>query len=116
MGWLVDRYSRRKIIYFGMTCWSIAAAACGLANSYWQLLLARFGVGIGEASLSPAAYSIISDLFPPRRLSLALGVFATGSALGGAIAYIVGGAVIGKLEALGTMTLDRKSTRLNSSH
>src|SRR3546814_646680 len=62
MGWLVDRYSRRKIIYFGMTCWSIAAAACGLANSYWQLLLARFGVGIGEASLSPAAYSIISDL------------------------------------------------------
>lgn len=105
IGWLVDRYSRRKIIYFGMTLWSAAAAACGLASTYWQLLLARFGVGIGEASLSPAAYSMIADLFPPRRLALALGVFAAGSSIGGALAYMAGGALIAKFEAMGAMTL-----------
>jgi MFS family permease len=105
IGWLVDRYSRRTIIYIGMTCWSLAATACGLAQSYPQLLFARFGVGIGEASLSPAAYSIISDLFPPRRLALAVGVFAAGAAIGGAIAYMVGGAVITQLQLMGQMTL-----------
>lgn len=105
MGWLVDRYSRRTIIYLGMTCWSVAAAACGLANSFWHLLLARFGVGIGEASLSPAAYSMIADLFPPRRLALALGVFATGSSIGGALAYIAGGALIAELERIGPFPL-----------
>jgi len=105
IGWLVDRYSRRRIIYFGMTLWSLAAAACGLASTYWQLLLARFGVGVGEASLSPAAYSMIADLFPPRRLALALGVFAAGSSIGGAIAYMAGGVLIAYLEAMGAMVL-----------
>lgn len=105
IGWLVDRYSRRKIIYFGMTLWSMAAGACGLASTYTQLLLARFGVGIGEASLSPAAYSMIADLFPPRRLALALGVFATGSSIGGALAYMAGGALIAKFEAIGATAL-----------
>jgi MFS family permease len=105
IGWLVDRYSRRKIIYFGMTLWSLAAGACGLASTYWQLLLARFGVGIGEASLSPAAYSMIADLFPPRRLALALGVFATGSSIGGALAYMAGGALIQYFEDMGATTL-----------
>ena len=85
IGWLVDRFSRRRIIYFGMTLWSLSAGACGLAASYWQLLIARFGVGVGEASLSPAAYSMIADLFPPRRLALAVGVFATGSSIGAAM-------------------------------
>lgn len=105
IGWLVDRYSRRKIIYFGMTIWSVAAGACGLASNYWQLLLARFGVGIGEASLSPAAYSMIADLFPPRRLALALGVFATGSSIGGALAYMAGGALIQYFENMGATAL-----------
>lgn len=105
IGWLVDRYSRRKIIYFGMTLWSVAAACCGLAGNYAQLLLARFGVGVGEASLSPAAYSMIADLFPPRRLALALGVFATGSSIGGALAYMAGGALIAHFNAIGPFPL-----------
>ncbi len=105
IGWLVDRYSRRHIIYVGMTLWSLAAAACGLASSYWHLLLARFGVGVGEASLSPAAYSMIADLFPPRRLALALSVFAMGSSIGGALAYMAGGTLIGALESIGTMSI-----------
>jgi MFS family permease len=104
IGWLVDRYSRRTIIYLGMTLWSVAASCCGLASTYWQLLIARFGVGIGEASLGPAVYSMIADLFPPRRMALAIGIFATGSSIGGAIAYMAGGVVIQKLEALGTVS------------
>ena len=69
IGWLVDCYSRSKIIYFSMTLWSVATAACGHSSRYWQLLMARFGVGVGEASPSPAACSMIADLFPPRRLA-----------------------------------------------
>ena len=104
IGWLVDRFSRRKIIYFGMTLWSLSAGACGLASTYWHLLLARFGVGVGEASLSPAAYSMIADLFPPRRLALAIGVYSTGAGIGGSLAYVAGGAVIAKLEAAGALS------------
>lgn len=105
VGWLVDRYSRRIIIYFGMTLWSISAAACGLANGFLPLFLARFGVGVGEASLSPSAYSIIGDLFPVRRLAMALGIFATGSAIGSASAYMASGALISKLESLGQVAI-----------
>ena len=105
IGWLVDRYSRRKIIYGGMTLWSLASGACGLASTYWQLLIARFGVGIGEASLSPAAYSMIADLFPPRRLALAVGIFAASSSIGSSLAYMAGGALITKLESLGQLAL-----------
>lgn len=105
IGWLVDRTSRRGVIYVGMTLWSVAAAACGLASTYTHLLLARFGVGVGEASLSPAVYSLAADLFPVRRLSLAVGVFATGSSIGGALALFAGSVLIEKLEALGTVTV-----------
>lgn len=104
LGWLVDRYSRRGVVYFGMTLWSLAAAACGLASNFWQLLIARFGVGIGEASVNPAAYSLFADLFPKRRLALALGVFGAGSMVGSALALIAGGVLISELQKLGTMT------------
>jgi len=105
VGWLVDRYSRRIIIYLGMTLWSISAATCGLANGFLPLFLARFGVGVGEASLSPSAYSVIGDLFPVRRLAMALGIFATGSAIGSASAYMASGALISKLESMGEIVI-----------
>ncbi|ODP38468.1 MFS transporter [Sphingomonas turrisvirgatae] len=105
IGYLVDRVSRRWIVYWGATAWSIAAAACGLASNFHQLLAARLAVGIGEASLSPAAYSMIADLFPRRRLALALGVFGIGSVLGSAVAFIGGGAAIEYLEGIGPQEL-----------
>lgn len=105
MGWLVDRYPRRLIIYIGTACWSIATATCGLTATYWQLFIARFSVGIGEATLSPAAASMIADLFPASRLALAIGVFATGTAIGSAIALIGGGELIGELQKIGQITL-----------
>ena len=72
---------RPFIISAGMTVWSIATAMCGLAQTFWQLFLARIGVGVGEAALSPTAYSIITDSFPKSRLGLALGVYSMGAFL-----------------------------------
>lgn len=95
LGWLVDRFPRRQIICAGVIAWAIAAAACGLARNFWHLLLARFGVGLGEAALAPSAYSMLSDLFPRERLTTAMSVFAIGSIVGQAFAFAIGGLVIG---------------------
>ncbi|MBB6425788.1 MFS transporter [Sphingopyxis sp. JAI128] len=106
LGWLVDRFPRRQIIFVGVIAWAIAAAACGLARNFWQLLFARFGVGLGEAALAPAAYSMMSDLFPRERLTTAMSVFAIGSIFGQAIAFAIGGLVIGMaLSAEGNLSL-----------
>lgn len=97
IGWLVDRASRRWVIYGGVTVWSLAAAACGLAQNWLQLFAARLGVGAGEAALSPAAYSLIADMFPARRLAIAIAVFATGATIGTAAAVAIGGWIIAAL-------------------
>ena len=93
-GWLVDRFSRRWIVAIGVFLWSIAATACGLAAGFWQLVAARMGVGVGEAALSPSAYSLIGDAFPRERLGRALGVYNTGIPLGSGLALILGGMVV----------------------
>lgn len=94
MGLLIDRFPRKLVVWGGVTVWSLCAAACGLASNFLQLLLARFGVGAGEATLSPAAYSIIGDHFPPKRLAFAMGVFGVGGILGISAALTVGGMII----------------------
>lgn len=94
IGRLADRISRRGIISVGVALWSLMTAVCGLTANFWQLFAARVGVGVGEAALSPAAYSIISDYFPKDRLGRALGVYTSGAFLGAALAFILGGAVI----------------------
>src|SRR5688572_27532831 len=71
LGRLVDSRSRRGIIAAGFALWSLFTAACGIARTYTHLLLLRMGVGVGEAALSPAAYSLISDYMPPQRRNLA---------------------------------------------
>lgn len=98
IGWLVDRRPRRVLIWAGVGVWSLATAASGLARSFPHLLLARMGVGAAEATLTPAAYSMISDLFPPRRLALALSIFSTGASIGASLAFLVGGLLISALE------------------
>jgi len=67
IGRLADRRSRRGIIAVGVTIWCLMTAACGLARNFSQLFLARIGVGVGEATLNPSAYSLISDYFPRQR-------------------------------------------------
>ena len=94
LGRLADRFSRRWLIGAGIGLWSIATCLCGLARNYSTLFLARVGVGVGEAALSPAAYSMLSDYFPPRRLARATSIFSLGIPIGGGLAYLAGGAVI----------------------
>lgn len=92
---VADRRSRRAIIAIGVALWSAMTAACGLAANFWQLFLARMGVGVGEAALGPSAYSLIADLFPEEQRGRAMAVFSTGVSIGGGLALIIGGLVIG---------------------
>ena len=94
LGWAADRLSRRWVVWGGVSVWSLATMACGLATSFGALFAARALVGVGEASLSPAAYSLIADRFPRRRMTTALSVFTMGPKAGAAVAYAVGAAAI----------------------
>lgn len=94
LGRLADSRSRRGIIAVGLIFWSFASAGCGLARQYWQLLFMRMGVGVGEAALSPSAYSLITDYFPPRRLALAISLYGMGIYLGSGMAVFLGGYVV----------------------
>lgn len=87
---LADRFNRRNIIVICITLWSVMTAACGLAKNFPMLLLARVGVGIGEAGSSPASHSIISDYFPPKKRATALAIFGCGAPLS-AIGFVLGG-------------------------
>jgi MFS family permease len=98
---LTDRYNRRVIVVVGITLWSLMTMACGLANSYTEFFLARLGVGVGEAVLTPAAISIIADSFPPDRRAVPIAIYTSGVHGGSAIANIVGGLVVGFIMAGG---------------
>src|SRR3546814_10232324 len=74
IAWIADRWNRRNLILAGIALWSAMTAGCGFAGSYATLFLARMGVGVGEAALSPAAYSMLSDVFPRNRLARAMAV------------------------------------------
>lgn len=105
IGRLVDRHHRVNIIALGIFVWSVMTALCGTARSFWQLFVFRAGVGVGEAALSPAAYSIIADYFPPKRLGFALGVYGMGVYIGAGLALIIGAAVIALVSEGGSMDL-----------
>ncbi|HWP72321.1 MAG TPA: MFS transporter [Gemmatimonadaceae bacterium] len=94
LGRLVDRGNRTAIIAWGVAAWSVMCTASGVANTFGQLFAARFGVGIGEATLSPSANSLIADYFPPEKLATALSVFTSGVFIGSGLAYFIGGTVI----------------------
>ena len=78
LGRLADVKSRRAIISIGIAFWSLMTAGCGMTKKFWDLALMRMGVGVGEAALSPAAYSLIADYFPPHRRSTAMSVYSMG--------------------------------------
>ena len=88
---LADRYSRRNIIGISVIIWSGMTALSGMAVNYFQLALARIGVGIGEAGSSPPSHSMISDLFPAEERATAMGIYATGINVGVLIGFLVGG-------------------------
>jgi predicted MFS family arabinose efflux permease len=88
---LADRGNRRSLIALAVGLWSLMTALCGLATGFASLFLARIGVGIGEAGGTPPSHSLISDLFPPHRRALALGVLYLYVPLGFLIGYASGG-------------------------
>jgi MFS family permease len=95
LGRLADSKSRRTIIAAGFAFWSVFTTGCGLVRNFTQMLLMRMGVGVGEAALSPAAYSLITDYFPPRRRATAISVYSMGIYIGSGLAFIIGGTVAG---------------------
>jgi MFS family permease len=97
LGWASDRFNRNRVISAGILCWSLATIASGFAEGFGQLFLARMLVGIGEAALTPATYSLLADLVAPRLLGRAIAVFSMGSQFGAAAAYLLGGALIARL-------------------
>ncbi|AUM12703.1 spinster family MFS transporter [Ketobacter alkanivorans] len=105
LGRMADRTSRRGLIAAGILVWSAMTAACGLAKQYWHFLFARVGVGAGEAALSPAAYSLIADSFPPHQRATAISVYSMGIYVGSGLAFLLGGLVIHFASAQGDIDL-----------
>lgn len=93
-GRAADSRSRKHIISLGLGLWSLMTVGCGLAHQFWQMALLRVGVGVGEASLSPSAYSMIADYFEESKLARAIAVYASGIYLGSGLAYLIGGQVV----------------------
>ena len=105
LGKLADSRSRRNLITAGVAAWSVMTAACSAARNFWSLFFTRMGVGVGEAALSPAAFSLIADSFPPGQLGLALSVYSMGIYVGSGAAMIVGGSVVQSLSRSPELTL-----------
>jgi MFS family permease len=97
---LADSGNRKRLITAGVTIWSAMTALCGTARSFTQLFLWRVGVGVGESTLSPAAYSMISDYFKGSALARALSVYTSSIYIGAGLAMILGGAVIASVGAM----------------
>ena len=105
LGRLADTRSRRNLVAACVVVWSIFTSACSVAKSFWSLFFTRIGVGVGEAGLSPAAYSLISDYFPPEKLGVAISVYYMGVFLGSSLALLVGGVVVDTMARIHTVTL-----------
>jgi len=90
---LADRTNRRNIIAGAVTVWSIMTVACGLATNFLQLVLARIGVGIGEAGSSPQSHSMIADMYAPHERSRAMSVYTLGVTFGVMLGFVIGGYV-----------------------
>jgi MFS family permease len=102
---VVDRWVRTRILAIGITVWSLATAACGLAGNFTQLFLARMVVGAGESVNGPTAYSIVSDCFPRDKLPKAVYGLQVGSVAGNGLALLLGGAMIYIIAKIGTPIL-----------
>ena len=91
MGRLADSMNRPVLIAAGVFIWSLTTALCGLASKFWQLLVLRMGVGLGEAALLPSTLSLLKDYFPPHRIATPTSVFLFGAPIGIGLAFAAGG-------------------------
>jgi len=104
LGWAADRWSRRWLLLAGIVVWCTMTTMSGFVTSFLPLLLLRFGLGIGEAVVSPCSLSIISDSFSRERRARAISLYMAGPYLGAGLAFLVGGQLVGVLEAAGPQT------------
>jgi len=95
---IADKRSRTNLIAVGIFLWSLMTIACGLGKSYWLIFLARIGVGVGEATLTPATTSLVGDYFQREKIPLALSIYQTGAIIGSGLAFLIGGFVLGYVE------------------
>lgn len=91
---LADVWTRRKLISLGLAFWSLMTALSGTAKSFGPLALYRMGVGVGEASASPAAYSMLSDYYHPRLRATVIAIYSSGVYIGGGLGLVIGGVVL----------------------
>ncbi len=91
---LADRHSRVNIMSLSLTAWSLMTAVCGLAQNFWQLLLFRVGVGVGEAGCTPPGHALISDYFTQEQRGTAISIFSLGISIGGMIGLLAGGWIV----------------------
>lgn len=94
LGKLADSWHRIRLMSAGLAIWSAFTALSGFAKSFAALSVARIGVGVGEATASPSAYSLISDWFPKKMRATALAIYSSGLYIGGGISLLIGGAIV----------------------
>ncbi|WP_336986764.1 MFS transporter [Altererythrobacter aquiaggeris] len=105
MGWMIDRGRRTWIVAIGMALWSAATVATGMAKNFVQLFTARMGVGVGEATLSPATFSMIGDSFPPEKRGKPIAFYSSALPIGAGLASLLSGAVIAWTAASGSQSV-----------
>ncbi len=99
LGRLADVWSRRTLIALGLGFWSLMTALSGVARNFGQLAVARFGVGIGESSATPAAYSMLSDSFPARLRATVIAIYSSGIYIGAGLGILIGGQIVDRWDA-----------------
>ena len=105
LGRVVDRANRIRVLVIGILVWTISCVTCGLAKNFWQLGMARMGVGAGEASVTPASWSLLADYFPEDKRALPVSIFLMGPYLGAGLSLILGAGVVGWASGLGSIEL-----------
>ena len=105
LGRIVDRANRIRVLVLGILVWTISCVTRGLAKNFWQLGVARMGVGAGEASVTPASWSLLADYFPEDKRALPVSIFLMGPYLGAGLSLILGAEVVGWASGLGTIEL-----------
>ena len=94
MGKLADSWNRKNLISIGLATWSLMTALSGTAKNFFSLAAYRIGVGVGESSASPAAYSLLSDYFSPKVRSTVLSIYGSGVYIGSGIGLFLGGSIV----------------------
>ncbi len=105
LGRVADRWNRRNMVIIGLVLWSLATIVCGLARNFHELFVARILVGVGEAALSPAAYSMISDYFPKERRARPISFYTMGICTGAGVALLFGAAAVAYASQAHTLIL-----------